>query len=165
MEDIQTFFTGNVGASAWGLAMHKEARLFAVSSNTHDIHIYAFALSGVLSEDSSSHPEEDRFDVEMEDLIKNSDWNVLVGPPAPGQRESQNLLIVLKAHETNIPNICFFNGEADRDGKYLVSTDIDGLSYVWNIWQQNAADDASLNDKINPSKCTYIAATLGHNEV
>lgn len=42
--DLRPFFHVNVGMSAWGLAVHKGARLVAVSSNTHDISIYAWAL-------------------------------------------------------------------------------------------------------------------------
>lgn len=165
-EDVRAFFIENVGASAWGLAMHKEARLLAVSSNTHDIHIFAFALGGALSEDSSYDPEEDSSDVEMEDLTENADWNELDGPPAPGQRESQNLLIFLQGHETNIPNICFFNSEADPDGKYLVSTDIDDRNYVWDIWKQDIVHEFSFTENINSQNDdfftgTYITATLG----
>ncbi|KAK7744993.1 hypothetical protein SLS53_003227 [Cytospora paraplurivora] len=39
------FFADNVGMSAWGLAIHKESRLIAVSSNTHEITVFAFAMN------------------------------------------------------------------------------------------------------------------------
>ena len=132
-DDVQAFFTGNVGASAWGLAIHKEARLFAVSANTHHIIIYAFALGGGHCEEDS---EEDLFDGTLDDLTQNADWNILDGPPAPGQRTSQNLQIILRGHKTNIPNITFCNVDADIEGKYLISTDIQNCNYVWDIWQQ-----------------------------
>lgn len=38
------FFADNVGMSAWGLAIHKESRLIAVSANTHEITVFAFAM-------------------------------------------------------------------------------------------------------------------------
>lgn len=40
------FFADNVGASAWGLAIHKRDRLIAVSSNTQEVTVFAFALGG-----------------------------------------------------------------------------------------------------------------------
>lgn len=39
------FFSENVGASAWGLAVHKKSRLIAVSSNCHEVTVFAFALN------------------------------------------------------------------------------------------------------------------------
>lgn len=41
------FFSENVGASAWGLAVHKKSRLIAVSSNCHEVTVFAFALRSV----------------------------------------------------------------------------------------------------------------------
>ena len=135
-DDVRAFFTGNVGASAWGLAIHKEARLFAISANTHHIMIFAFALGGKPGEESSSDSEEDIFDGTSDDTTQDSDWNVLNGRPAPGQRASQNLQIILRGHRTNIPNITFCNIDADTEGKYLISTDIENCNYIWDIWQQ-----------------------------
>lgn len=43
---VKPFFHVTVGASAWGLSVHKEARMIAASANSHEIYIYAFALAG-----------------------------------------------------------------------------------------------------------------------
>ncbi len=43
--DVRPLFTANVGRSAWGLSMHAEARLLAVSANSHEITIFAAALT------------------------------------------------------------------------------------------------------------------------
>lgn len=40
------FFADNVGLSAWGLAIHTKSRLIAVSSNTSEVTVFAFALDG-----------------------------------------------------------------------------------------------------------------------
>ena len=140
--------------------MHKEARLFAISSNTHDIHIYAFALGRGLDEDSSSDSGDDTSDLHMESLVENADWNDLNGPPALHQRTSQNLRIVLRGHQTNIPNISFCNTEADADGRYLISTDIEDSNHVWDIWQQNSICDFTFtknpNTESNYSVGTYV---------
>jgi hypothetical protein len=55
------FFSDNVGASAWGLAVHKKSRLIAVSSNGHEVTVFAFALNG--SEDAVSGAWLDSVDV------------------------------------------------------------------------------------------------------
>ncbi|KAJ0116002.1 hypothetical protein J7T55_004172 [Diaporthe amygdali] len=39
------FFAENIGISAWGLAVHKKSRLIAVSSNGHEVTVFAFALN------------------------------------------------------------------------------------------------------------------------
>ncbi|KUI67256.1 hypothetical protein VM1G_02697 [Cytospora mali] len=39
------FFADNVGVSTWGLAIHKASRLIAVSSNAHEVTVFAFAMN------------------------------------------------------------------------------------------------------------------------
>ncbi|QIX01829.1 hypothetical protein AMS68_007346 [Peltaster fructicola] len=43
-DEVRPSFQGNVGISAWGLAIHSQARIIAVSSNNHRITIFKFAL-------------------------------------------------------------------------------------------------------------------------
>lgn len=43
--DFTSFFCENVGISAWGLAVHSASRLIAVSSNHHEITVFAFGLN------------------------------------------------------------------------------------------------------------------------
>ena len=43
--DLLPFFHENVAKSAWGLAIHKQARKIAISANTHWIVVFSFALS------------------------------------------------------------------------------------------------------------------------
>lgn len=42
--DVRPFFQSNLGLSAWGLAVHSNARVLAASSNTHDVTIFKFGL-------------------------------------------------------------------------------------------------------------------------
>ena len=130
---LDAFFIENVGMSAWGLAIHKEARLIAVSANTHEITVFAFALGPESSPESVDTGDDISF---MEGLGENTDWNTVEGPYDPEQRSSRNLIIHLTAHEANIPNIAFCNSDADKIGQWLVSTDIEGQTSVWDIWQQ-----------------------------
>lgn len=53
-EDVRPFFTANVGKSAWGLSMHAAARLIAVSANSHEITVFAAALTTAIPEPPAS---------------------------------------------------------------------------------------------------------------
>ena len=44
-DEVQPFFHVNVRLSAWGLSIHEKARMIAISSNMHEITVFAFALS------------------------------------------------------------------------------------------------------------------------
>lgn len=54
--EIKCFDHRNVGASAWGLAIHREARLLAISANTHQIRVVAYGLS--VPDDKSDSTDE-----------------------------------------------------------------------------------------------------------
>ncbi|RMZ72833.1 ribonucleotide reductase transcriptional regulator crt10 [Pyrenophora seminiperda CCB06] len=45
-DNIPVFLHRNVGGSAWGLAIHREARIIAISANTHCVTVIAYALDG-----------------------------------------------------------------------------------------------------------------------
>jgi len=131
---LDAFFVENVGLSAWGLAIHKEARLIAVSANTQEITIYAFALQHGSSSDSDFDTEDDATFVRA--LQQNAKWNAVEEPYDPELRFSRNLIIRLTGHYTNIPSIAFDNSETDPDGRFLASTDIAGQTFVWDVWRQ-----------------------------
>ena len=100
---------GNVRQSAWGLAIHTNARILAVSCNTHDVSVFKFALTddAVLYNDPQK------------------EWQY------PGR--SKDDLHVFASHRTNIPNISFFNSDLDKEGRYLVSTDLTGAIVLWDL--------------------------------
>lgn len=136
---LEAFFVENVGLSAWGLAVHKDARLIAVSANTHEITIFAFALRYGSSSDSESGTDDDATFIRA--LQQNAKWNAIKKPYDPEQRSSRNLIIRLTGHNTNIPSIAFCNNERDPDGRFLASTDIAGHTYVWDVWRQTSVED------------------------
>ncbi|EME85581.1 uncharacterized protein MYCFIDRAFT_41253, partial [Pseudocercospora fijiensis CIRAD86] len=43
-DEVKPIFQSNVGKSAWGLAIHSQARILAVSANTHSITVFKFGL-------------------------------------------------------------------------------------------------------------------------
>ena len=164
--ECRPFLLENVGRSAWGLAIHQEARLIAASANTRDIMIFAFALGHGSSAGSDSDISDEFADM---DLIKeNMDWNRVDGPYDSEQRYSKNLIIRLSGHITNIPSIAFCDGEGDQTGKYLVSTDIYGSIFVWDVWQQKRVEDYSLRSRNQWGRRsqdgTYLRDLLGSSD-
>lgn len=145
---IRTILLRNVGASAWGLAVHKAARLIAVSSNAYIITVFAFALSREPSNDSFDDSDEEEFLPAGDNDLGRDEW---VRPsPCPETllgRSYRNMEITLESHTSNIPNIAFCNTDADPTGSYLVSTDIAGVTYVWNVWQRRVLADISAQRK------------------
>ncbi|KAI4178491.1 MAG: hypothetical protein LQ346_007429 [Caloplaca aetnensis] len=141
VNEPRPFFVNNVGMSAWGVAVHKEARMIAVSSNSKKINIFVFALGGFRLGTPEIGGQEELFDLDSLVSSEEQEWR---RPPIldaldPADR-SRNLEIVLSSHWTNIPNIAFYNSRnpSSRD-IYLVSTDIDGMTYIWNVWQRKVA--------------------------
>lgn len=126
---LRTLLLTNVGISAWGLAVHKAARLIAVSSNHHRISVFAFSLH---QKNSESLCDEDVFPKGLGYVFWDREER---GPCSPHDR-SRNVEIVLKGHMENIPNIAFCNTGADPTGNFLISTDISGITFVWSVWEK-----------------------------
>ena len=122
---LPAWFHENVGASAWGLATHKNSRVLAVSSNTKEIVIFAPSLSPKWSEPfRSNHPS-----------LKTGERYMTCEPWGSTSLtdRSHGRKIILRGHAANIPNIAFCDNSLDSDGNYLASTDIDGCTIVWDI--------------------------------
>jgi hypothetical protein len=103
----------NVGKSAWGISIHSNARLLAVSSNTYDISVFSFGLT----DDSVLYNDPD------------TEWQY------PGR--SKDTVITLTGHHQNIPSVSFFNSDLDKEGRYLVSIDLTGLIFIWDLRERN----------------------------
>ena len=107
---ISPFFHENVGLSAWGVDVHSSARLIAVSSNTHNIIIFSFALS------SSVEGEMEMLDrVELPDHMQSfsrlsSKWTARLDI----RSRDENLVWALLGHTDNIPHVSFFNGQVSQ---------------------------------------------------
>lgn len=147
-EPVRPFFKRNVGASAWGIAIHKASRLIGISSNTKQIVVFAFAVGQRSPSDDLSSPGNDLAD-DLDTDPGSVDWKqVATGSP---DCRSRNQEIVLKGHSHNIPSIAFCNTKDDPIGRYLVSTDISGLTYVWDVWKGAILIKASGRFKIGNS--------------
>lgn len=120
--DIRPFFQRNVGNSAWGLAIHSQARMIAVSSNNLEVTIFTFALVEQESIDSEDDltPDEER--------VYHSD----AGDKPPLDRRKNDTRIIRNGG-ANIPHIAFCNTGHDPTGEWLISTDISGVLRSWNV--------------------------------
>jgi hypothetical protein len=56
---LNRFFHQNVGASAWGIAIHEHSRLIAVSSNAREITIFAHGYAVADPEDAITELSDD----------------------------------------------------------------------------------------------------------
>ncbi|KAG8625669.1 hypothetical protein KVT40_006070 [Elsinoe batatas] len=109
--EIRPLLHRNVGNSAWGLAIHTEGRLIAVSSNNHEFNIFKFGLA--------DHTGDESVNVSSE-CSQFSD-------------REQDEHIRLPNGGANIPCIAFCNSGHDPDGRYLLTTDISGLTRWWDL--------------------------------
>ncbi|ETN40515.1 uncharacterized protein HMPREF1541_04792 [Cyphellophora europaea CBS 101466] len=143
---LRAFFSQWVEESAWGLAIHREARMIAVSANTSryptyaedttaKITVYAFALT-------KQEPEENETDhvVDVEAGLVDNDWTDWSSETQATNTPSRdrNYKIVLggsNGHSSNIPSISFVNTSNDEHGAWLLSTDISGSVKLWQIWR------------------------------
>ncbi|KAJ5936088.1 hypothetical protein N7454_005386 [Penicillium verhagenii] len=137
--EVTPFFTEIVGMSAWGLATHKYARLIAVSANTGQITVFAFALvdstpvkektgADFLADEHFVQPDRDWFHVDTKKQFQ--DLQDLM----PVNHRSRNLRISYRGHYNNIPSVSFANFDLDANGEWMVSTDITNRVIIWRIW-------------------------------
>ncbi|PWY72329.1 hypothetical protein BO70DRAFT_399209 [Aspergillus heteromorphus CBS 117.55] len=138
---VDPFFMEYVEASAWGLAIHKFARLIAVSANTGLITVFAFALVNPASGNSANagyHPEDDEDFTDYGQTwldIKNREQFVQLQHLMPYKHRTRNIRLTYTGHFANIPSVDFLNCDLDPNGTWMVSTDIDNKLLVWKIWE------------------------------
>ncbi|KAF2865571.1 hypothetical protein BDV95DRAFT_612450 [Massariosphaeria phaeospora] len=121
--DIRVFLHRNVGLSAWGLAVHRDARLIAISANTAEITVIAYALADVSTCRSESS------DSVLEDVISVDDGESQ-DFPFPRRRDH----VITLVGRFNIPAISFDNNGTDPTGRWLFSSSIKGETHLWDLY-------------------------------
>ncbi|KAI1951168.1 hypothetical protein LOZ39_000587 [Ophidiomyces ophidiicola] len=151
---VPCFFSDWVKQSAWGLAIHKFARMIAASSNTSEITVWAFALA----EQAESMPAWNLdYTDEWSDVTTATQFAALRLMPA-WCRRSRSIRITLRGHYNNIPCVGFLSSEIDRNGEWLVSTDITNRLLVWRIWESpNPLKEWDLNHPWQDGDQNYTA--------
>jgi len=118
-----------VGKSAWGLALHEQSRLIAVSSNRREITIFALAI-GPGTDDENISEDESISVMGVQDELP-----ILSSPPSSAREYRQHgyrLLLDLGQLGNNIPSI-YFSSNRDFEAESVFATDIRG-NLVSNIF-------------------------------
>lgn len=118
-DDVHVFLHRNVGASAWGLAVHRQARIIAISANTYQITIIAYALAEHIEEAdiSTNH-------------IYDSSKSI---PQFPFSRQNETVFHLSTTN--NLPSLSFYH----TSGRWLLSSCIDGKTILWDLHTRQEA--------------------------
>lgn len=141
---LQPFFTHWVHESAWGLSIHTQARMIAVSANTPfhvpaddpcaTVWVFAFALTDHGGGAEGFDDEADPF--ESSSVSDWHDWDPSRGVDYPSRDRNYKIVLAgFDGHDSNIPCVSFVNTSQDPYGRWLLSTDIDGATKIWHIWR------------------------------
>ncbi|KAG5957175.1 hypothetical protein E4U58_006243 [Claviceps cyperi] len=117
------FFKENIGSSVWGLAIHQQSRLIAVSSKRSEITVFAPALA-------ASKPREQPCDCDV----------CCQGVEDKVRRRARNwrIVVVLGSSFSRLSNISFVDddhGNADK----VTAIDSTGAMWLANIWKSEQA--------------------------
>ncbi|KAI9732067.1 MAG: hypothetical protein M1818_007662 [Claussenomyces sp. TS43310] len=133
------FFSENVGNGAWGLAIHAQSRLIAVSSNNHEVQVFAFALSSgkhqalfIEGDARFSH-----FTRKSDQKFAAREGGQFVPRGVDGKPlRDHNLRIVLRPDSIchNIPSIAFAEDELG-EAETIVAKDVKGELWLLSIWR------------------------------
>ncbi|KAG6042477.1 hypothetical protein E4U17_001433 [Claviceps sp. LM77 group G4] len=117
------FFKENVGRSAWGLAIHQQSRLIAVSSDRSEITVFAPALKAAKSREQPCDCDVCCQGVEDKVRRRARNWRIVV---------------VHGSSFSKLPNIDFVDDEHGNADKV---TAIDSTGAIWlaNIWKPEQA--------------------------
>ena len=138
---IRPLLVRNVRKSAWGIAIHKNARLIAVSSNTCKITV--FPMGTVLGDPQT----ESTYHLMRQEKLEQPD-------------PKSDPCIVLQGHHHNVPNLAFCNTSDDKDGRFLVSIAIDGTVIVWDVWQAKPVQEVRTHRPLHSNSVGWQVACI-----
>ncbi|KAK4153403.1 hypothetical protein C8A00DRAFT_15379 [Chaetomidium leptoderma] len=124
---LKPFFHENVGKTAWGLAIHEQSRLIAVSSNLHEVTVFAFALSHVSA--AVKIPE-----LEFSPTLPCGKRAFELQRHIQSRTRTWRIILPLGRGGNNIPNISFLDDDAG-DAERVVAIDIGGTVWLLDIWR------------------------------
>lgn len=160
--EVDPFFIEHVGSSAWGLAIHKFARLIAVSANTGLVTVFAFALVNQALErtdETFGQLEDDDEPNEFNQTwlhIKTDEQFKQLQRLMPEKHRTRNIKLTYSGHFTNIPSVSFLNSDFDPNGMWMVSTDINDKTLVWKIWESLGPFNEYQLDHVAPKSATDV---------
>jgi hypothetical protein len=151
LADNARFFEENVGASAWGLSIHKQSRLIAAGSNNHEVQVFAFALSKpsskptVTTYDGARAPNPlslpARFPVcKLEELPRCENKKV-------SRDFNFRMVFKLEPAGDNVPCVAF-SDDSNGDAQSIVAKDIRGFLWFFSLWTKNLTRLPSMSDEV-----------------
>ena len=138
--DIRPFFHENVGISAWGLAVHEQSRIIAVSSNNREVVIFKYGCTSTDTSHRTTYEDHDLDLLDLNDLDLIKEKAALF--PTISQGQSTNLsnsfrkVLKLGPEGHNIPSIDFSN-DSNGQAHSVLATDIVGNLWIFDIWGDN----------------------------
>ncbi|KAF2016712.1 hypothetical protein BU24DRAFT_451181 [Aaosphaeria arxii CBS 175.79] len=118
---IRPLLHRNVGMSAWGISVHREARLIAISANTANVTVIAFGLS--------EQPLDPLRSFEGSPEIPSIPHD----PQQAGIQDRSKDRVITLVGRGNIPSVSFNNTGADPCGRWLLSSSIHGITVLWDL--------------------------------
>jgi hypothetical protein len=146
-------FRESVGKSAWGLSVHRNSRQLAVTSNSHNVTVFQFALvdphqSSLPTAPPMASPNQTATDQVPYDSTRATNQRFML----PGA--------------SNLPCVSFCNTGEDPDGHVIAYGDITGNTCVWDLRKRDFVCWTGHFCK-TPSPVSYLCsclrqATFGH---
>jgi hypothetical protein len=134
------FVVENVGLSAWGLAVHTKSRLIAVSSNRHEVTVFAFGLT---------QPPTKRISRELRRPGSRNSPAVDHAEKSVLRRKRNWRIVILLGHGAlNLPNISFLDDE-DGLAEKICAVDLSGTIWILDIWKAETAPIKILHQMAN----------------
>lgn len=127
------FFHSNVGQSAWGLATNAKSRLIAVTSNRHEITVFAFGVTEVPAQ-------------------PNGPSGIIVDPKEKAvleRRRTWTIVISLGKDASNLPNVTILDDNEGFAEKVCV-VDINGTCWIADIWRPRTAPTKLAHHAVEP---------------
>ncbi|KAG6122764.1 hypothetical protein E4U13_001300 [Claviceps humidiphila] len=123
MKMPKPFFEESVGISAWGIAIHQQSRLIAISSNRHEVMVFAPALV-------ATGPQAQTCDC----------LSCCQGLEERVRRRARNwrIVVALGPEASNVPNISFVDDE-HGNAERISAIDIRGNMWLADIWKPHQA--------------------------
>jgi hypothetical protein len=120
------FFHENVLKSAWGIAIHEQSRLIAVSTNFHEVTVFAFALSH--TDTVIKFPE-----VDESPKLRCGLTALELEKHFRSRTRTWRIVLPLGRSAGNVPNIAFVDDETGEAEK-VVAIDLSGTAWFLDIW-------------------------------
>ena len=135
--DIRPFFHENVGSSAWGLAVHEQSRLIAVSSNNREVVVFRYGCRETNASDRTTNKDFDLglLDLDEDDIAEGKAvlFPTVAQDGATSRSSSVRKTLKLGQEGHNIPSIDISN-DSNGEAHSVLATDIVGNLWILNIW-------------------------------